>query len=132
MKIRALKQFPIAPDGIRTRMLDEGAVVDVSAELGEGLVKAGLAEEVGPDADAAAEHNKALLSLGKRPQVAGLREVLDDIEARLDGKEAEPDEDNPFGDDDDEAEEEAEPAKPKPRGRPRRENKDAGSRSRRS
>jgi hypothetical protein len=182
MKIKALKQFPISPDGIKVQMLVPGETLEVAAELGQALVKAGLVEEVPPvkfyyaklldddskpasvcvpasdspiekrlreamretveatrnavkaeadkDANAASEHNKALLGAGKRPAV--------------EGKAAEAEDDNPFlqGEADeaaetlaealDEAAEDQKSAKPKPAPRARRENKDAGSRSRRS
>jgi division protein CdvB (Snf7/Vps24/ESCRT-III family) len=127
MRIKALKQFPISPDGIKVQMLVPGETLEVAAELGQALVKAGLVvddaaaavmlREVLDDIEArlderssgnaAAAHNKALLENGRRPVV----KIKDD------------------GDDD---EPEEEPAKPKPAPRARRENKDAGSRSRRS
>ena len=105
MEIEALKDFPISPDGTRTFMLEAGKRLNVGDELGQALVKAGLAK------DATAEASTSRADPGTK-----------------DGADVNPDEDddNPFLDDD-------EPEAPKRKTtRKPRENKDAGSRSRRS
>lgn len=108
MEIEALKDFPICPDGARTFVLTAGKRLNVGEELGQALVKSGLAK------DAAAETSTSRA----------------DPETK-DGAHVNPDEedDNPFLEDEPEAE--AEAPKRKTTRKPR-ENKDAGSRSRRS
>jgi hypothetical protein len=107
MEIEALKAFPISPDGTRTFVLTAGARLNVRDELGQALVKSGLAK------DASAE--------ASTPRVGPETKDGGDVNP-------EEDDDNPFLDD----EPEAEPKAPKAKPRARRENKDAGSRSRRS
>lgn len=46
MKIKALKKFPVAPDGINTFAAVPGDEMEVPDEIGEGLVTEGLAEEI--------------------------------------------------------------------------------------
>lgn len=80
MEIEAIKNFPICPDGMRTFEMAAGARLNVSAQLGEGLVKAGLAKAVGQE-PAAEDDNPFLEPEAEEPEVKAVRKPRENKDA---------------------------------------------------